>query len=131
MGLRISSIIKKTDPTPNIECERLKSLITFLTQKDDEINVFESYKVDEAVGFFNLWVKKTYRRMGLGGRLLAAAVALSRELGFKAIWGRATSNYSQRIYERQGFDILLRCELCGPNVGHWRKHFIEIASDKH
>ena len=46
--------------------------------------------------------------MGLGCRLLAAAVALSRELGFKAIWGRATSNYSQRKYEKQGFDILLR-----------------------
>jgi len=108
MGIRISGIMKKTDPPPNIECENLKSLFTFLTHKDDEINVFERYKVDEAVHFFTLGVKKTYRHMGLGGRLLAAAVAISRELGYKAIKGEGTSNYSQRIYEKQGFDIMLK-----------------------
>jgi len=110
MGITVSGIIRKTDPpldSSNIECERLKSLLTFMTHKDDEINFFECYNVDEAVHFFTLGVKRKYRRMGLGDRLLAAAVAMSRELGFKAVKSEATSIYSQRIFEKQGFDIVL------------------------
>lgn len=110
MGVRLIGLMKKSDPHnyfSNIKYEPLRSLYEFLTHKDKEINFFERYGVDEAVHFFTLGVHKKYRRMGLGGRLLAAAVAMSRELGFKAIKGEGTSNFSQRIYEKQGFETLL------------------------
>ena len=111
MGVVVSGLIRKTDPPPNfadMECERLKRLLTFLTHKDDEVNFFERYKVDEAVYAFTLGVKKTYRRMELGGNLVAATVALSRELGFKVIKGEATSKFSDKIGQKQGWEILLK-----------------------
>lgn len=111
MGIRIIGIMRKTDPPADFSkmgYEPLRGLFTFLTHKDNEVDFFTRYEVDEAIHFFTLGVNKNYRRMGLGTRLLAAAVDLSRELGFKAIKGEGTSNFSQRIYEKQGFETLLK-----------------------
>ena len=44
--------------------------------------------------------------MGLGNRLLAASVGMCQELRFKAIKGEGTSNFSQKVAEKQGFEIL-------------------------
>ncbi|XP_045165945.2 uncharacterized protein LOC123529616 [Mercenaria mercenaria] len=110
MGIRIIGIMRKTDPPADFKglgYEPLRGLFTFLTHKDNEVNFFERYEVDEAIHFFALGVNKKYRRMGLGGRLLAAAVAMSKELEFKAIKGEGTSNFSQRIYEKEKFETLL------------------------
>ena len=111
MGIRIIGIMRKSDPPTDfsgLQDEPLKGLFTFLTHKDSQVNFFDKYDCDEAIHFFALGVNKNYRRMGLGGRLLAAAVAMSKELGFKAIKGEGTSNFSQRIYEKQNFQTLLK-----------------------
>ena len=110
MGVRITGIMKKADPPQdlsNIENEPYRNMMTFLTHKDKEVNIFERYKVDEVIHFSSLGVNKKYRCKGIGGRLIAVSVAMSRELGFKVIKGECTSNFSQRIYEKQGFDIVL------------------------
>ena len=91
-----------------MECERLKSVFTFLTHKNDEVNFFERFKVAEAFSVFTLGVKKPYRRMGFGGKLAAAAVALSRELGFKVMKVETTSKFSQKIFQKEGFEVLLK-----------------------
>ncbi|KAL4225902.1 hypothetical protein ACF0H5_013890 [Mactra antiquata] len=109
MGIRVIGTMKISDPPMDLSefnYEPLRSLFTFLTHKDKEVRFFEQFGVDEAIHFFTLGVNKKYRRMGLGGKLLAAAVAMSRELGFKVIKGEGTSNFSQRIYEKQGFETL-------------------------
>ena len=110
MGILITGVMNKTDPVMD-QCYQehpLMSIITFLNHKNKEVNFFERYAVDEAVHMFTLGVKKNYRRMGLGGRLLAASVAMCQELGFKAIEVEGTSNFSQKILEKRGFEILAR-----------------------
>ena len=110
MAVQITGVMKKVDSLQDlsdIENEPLRSLLTFLTHRDKEVNFFERYKVDEGIHFFTLTVNKKYRCNGVGGHLIAVCVAMSRELGFKVIKGEGTSNFSQRIAEKQGFDIVL------------------------
>ena len=110
MGVRVMSMMNRSDPKfdpSSMHYEQLRDLFVFLHQKDEEVNFLDRYGVDEAVHFNTLGVHKKFRRMGLGGRLIGAAVALSRELGFKAITGEGTSNFSQRIYEKAGFETLV------------------------
>ena len=110
MGVRITSIMRKTDSPEDLsdmENEPLRSLLTFLTHRDKEVDFFERYEVDKAIHFFTLTVNQKYRCNGVGGRLIAVSVAMSRELGFKVIKGECTSNFSQRIFEKQGFVIVL------------------------
>lgn len=109
MGIRICGVRKKTD-TDNLdemEDEPLRSLFKFLGSEDDEIDFFNRYGVSEQFHFLSLAVHAKYRRRGLGNILLGACVALAKELGFKAIKGEGTSNFSQRIYEKQGFESVL------------------------
>ena len=108
MGLLMIGAMKKKDALMDESCPEhpLMSIITFLNHKNKEVNFFERYAVDEAVHIFTLGVKRNYRRMGLGGCLLAASVAMCQELGFKAIEVEGTSNFSQKIFEKRGFEIL-------------------------
>lgn len=108
MGILITGVMNKTDPVMDQSYQEhpLMSIITFLNHKNKEVNFFERYAVDEAVHIFTLGVKRNYRRMGLGGCLLAASVAMCQELGFKAIEVEGTSNFSQKIFEKRGFEIL-------------------------
>ncbi|KAL4225901.1 hypothetical protein ACF0H5_013889 [Mactra antiquata] len=109
IGVLVNGIIKISDPPMDLSkynYEPLRSLFTFLTHKDKEDKFFEHFGVDEAVHFFELGVNRKYRRIGLGGKIFAAAVAMSRELGFKACKVEGTSNFSQRIIEKQGFETL-------------------------
>ena len=87
MGILITGVMNKKDPVMDQSYQEhpLMRIITFLNHKNKEVNFFERYAVDEAVHIFTLGVKENYRRMGLGGRLVAASVAMCQELGFKAI----------------------------------------------
>ena len=110
MAILITGVMKKADSPEDlsdIENEPLRSLLTFLTHRDKEVNFFERYKVDEAIHFSTLTVNKKYRCNQVGGHLIAVCVAMSRELGFKVIKCEGTSNFSQRIAEKLGFDIVL------------------------
>ena len=108
MGLLMIGAMKETDPLMDESYQEhpLMSIITFLNHKNKEVNFFERYGVDEAAHLIHSGVKKNYRRMGLGDRLLAASVGMCQERGFKAIKGEGTSNFSQKIAEKQGFEIL-------------------------
>ncbi|KAL4225900.1 hypothetical protein ACF0H5_013888 [Mactra antiquata] len=109
IGVLVNGIMKISDPPMDLSkfnYEPLRSLYIFLTHKDKEVKFFEHFGVDEAIHFFALGVKRQYRRMGLGGKLLAAAVAMSRELGFKVSKIDGVSNFSQRIIEKHGFETL-------------------------
>ena len=106
MGIRICGLRTKSDSgdLSHIEDEPLRSLFTFLAHKDTEVDFFNRYGVSEQFHFLSLGVHAKYRRRGLGGVLLGTCVELAKELGFKAIKGEGTSLFSQRIYEKQGFE---------------------------
>ena len=108
MGIRVCGVRKKTDSTSNdgMEDEPLRSLFEFLDHKSAEIDFFNKYGVNEQFHFLSLAVNANYRRRGLGNILLGTCAALANELGFKAIKGEGTSNFSQRIYEKQGFETV-------------------------
>lgn len=109
MGTRLISSMRKLDPpfdTSTIKEDRLRALYQFLCHKDMELNICHRYGIDEAVHFYTLGVHQNYRRRGLGSKLLRAAVAMAKQLGFKGIKGEGTSNFTQRIYEKEGFETL-------------------------
>ncbi|XP_052286730.1 arylalkylamine N-acetyltransferase-like 2 [Dreissena polymorpha] len=110
MGIRLISYMHCADPPSNydhMKYEELRELLRFLSCKNKEVDFFRRYEVEEAIQFFTLGVNKKFRQRGLGSRLLEAAVALGKELGFKAVKGEATSNFSQRIYQNAKFECIL------------------------
>ena len=110
MGFRLSGFWKKTDPPANFDwmkSKHTKDLFEFVTHRDNDFNCFEMYGVEEIFHFYALGVRKEYRHHGLGDRLLSAALDYAKELGFKAVKGEGTGNYSQHIYEKHGFDHIL------------------------
>ena len=108
MGIRVCGVRKKSDSgdLSEVSDEPLRSLFTFLAHKDGEIDFFNRYGVSEQFHFLSLSVHEKYRRRGLGGILLATCIELARELGFKVIKGEGTSAFSQRIYEKHGFETV-------------------------
>ena len=109
IGVRINGIMKSRDVPDNdsITYEPLRDLFKFLSHRDDEIDFYHRFRISEAMHFFSMGVHKDFRRQGLATRLLQACTAMTKELGFTVIKGEATSNYTQRIFEKEGFDVLL------------------------
>ena len=71
-------------------------------------NVFDHYQVDEMFYFLGFCVHRDYRRRGIGEKLMRAGLSFvsSLDLGDVIIKGEGTSNYSQRVFEKVGFDVL-------------------------
>lgn len=109
MGIRTCRIAKKSDVNDlsHVTYENVKDMWTFLCHKDEEMDLFNRFNLEEMFHFVTLAVHKNYRRRGLGFILLSAGVALAKELGFKAVKGEGTSTFSQRIYEKRGFETIL------------------------
>ena len=110
MGFCISGVLRKTYPTVNfdwISSIHTKDLFEFITHRANEFNCFEMCGADEIFYIFALGVRKEYRHYGLGDRLLSAALGYAKELGFTAVKVEGTGNYSQHIFERHAFDIIL------------------------
>ena len=109
MGIRTCRIAKKSDVNDlsHVTYENVKDMWTFLCHKDKEMDLFNRFNLEEMFHFVTLAVHKNYRRRGLGFILLSAGVALAKALGFKAVKGEGTSAFSQRIYEKRGFETIL------------------------
>ena len=85
--------------------DNMRALFTFEKQKDFDANDTVGLSVLFHLG--NLAVHRKYRRQGLGFILFDTAVRLAKELGFKAISGEGSSNYSQKLFEKVGFEPVL------------------------
>ena len=109
MGIRTCRVIKQSDKSDlsDVTYENVKAMWTFLGHKDEEIDLFSRVGVSEMFHFVTLGVHKKYRRRGLGSILLGAGIALAKEVGFKAIRGEGTSSFSQRIYDKHGFETVI------------------------
>ena len=111
VGVRANHIISKAvklDKT-HIKTEGIRKFINFIQYLDSLCSVFDHYNVEEVFHFLALGVHKDYRQRGIGTKMMKAAVTLVENLGLGnvIIKGDGTSNYSKRIFEKLGFDMLL------------------------
>ena len=90
-----------------ISDENVREYLTFETQKDPTVDLFVACGAEEVFHLGNVAVKKDYRRQGLGSILFSAAVKFAKELGFKGVSGEGDSNFSQKIFEKLGFETIL------------------------
>ena len=94
--------ISKFKSEPNRKCADVYA------ELDRRCNVFDQYDVDELIHFYGLVVHRDYRQRGIGEKLMKAAVLFVQNLGLGPviIKGVGSSNFSQRLYEKVGFEML-------------------------
>ena len=108
---RSMRVARRTDVADwsDLKNEKMAAIMTFLGHKYiNGANVFKRFKVDTAVEFVALGTHRNYRGQGLATKVMAATIEFCKELGLNpvCIKGEATSLYSQRIYEKFGFEVL-------------------------
>ncbi|XP_052818383.1 arylalkylamine N-acetyltransferase 1-like [Mya arenaria] len=110
MGIRSVRTMFKGDAfdLASIKDAAMRKEFEFIEAMNMEVNVFETYGIDELIQFLGLGVSAKYRRRGFGATLMQAGVKLASNLGIEPIYikGEGSSNYSQRIYEKLGFKTL-------------------------
>ena len=112
VSCRVTHLANKTDKLfkdkDAIKSDKIKTILKFLMHLGSLCNKYDHYCVEEVVHFLALAVHKDYRRRGIAGKVMNAAVDLVRnlEVGPVVIAGEGTSNYTKRIYEKLGFDAL-------------------------
>lgn len=107
---RIISVKNKNDTIDinSLKSELLMKYVDIMTELDRLTSIFEYFKVDDVIHFFGFGVHKKYRHRGIGEKLMRAAVFFYRnlELGDVVIKGEGTSNFSKRVFEKVGFEVL-------------------------
>ena len=94
--------------TGEIMSDAWRKFVDFMYHSESLCNVYDHYNVEEVVHFFKLVVHKNFRGKGIAMKLMKAAIAFIRNLdiGPLVIRGEGSSKFSQRIYEKLGFDVL-------------------------
>ena len=112
VAIRVNSLGKKgtnfypVDPSTKPEgMRKINGILQALRAKCD---VYEQYNVTERMDFDALGVHRDHRRKGIGLKIMKAAIALVKNFGISPILikGEASSNFSQKIYEKCNFDEL-------------------------
>ncbi|XP_052817471.1 uncharacterized protein LOC128243629 isoform X2 [Mya arenaria] len=111
IGFRISEYSLRKEKMPDLstlEDDSLKIMGAFLLHASGKANIYDHYNTDEAVHFLGLGVTRKYRKRGFGTLLMESGIKLAKNLGISPcyITGEGSSNFSKRIYERLGFDVL-------------------------
>lgn len=88
--------------------KKVETALTFLHHKDHEMDVFRHFNVDVAFHFLNLGIHRDYRQKGLASKMMQAALLFIERSGLEhpCITGDATSNASQKVYEKFDFEVL-------------------------
>ena len=107
LGVFLCDVSKKGDRMDlnSLSDDNMRALFTFAKQKD--FDAHDTVDLSELFHLGNLAVHRKCRRQGLGFVLFDSAVRLAKELGFKAISGEGSSNYSQKLFEKGGFELVL------------------------
>ena len=110
MGVFTSAVMRKSHKIDinSVTDESMRAMFTFASQKEPAFDIFARCGADVIFHLANLSVHNDYRRQGLGFILLESAVDFAKALGFKGITGEGTSNYSQKLFEKLGFETILR-----------------------
>ncbi|XP_052224656.1 arylalkylamine N-acetyltransferase 1-like [Dreissena polymorpha] len=94
--------------TDEIKDEKIKTILKFIYQKHNEMNVFKRFDVNVAIQFANLGVRPDFRERGLGCKLIEAALMFFSQFALEmpCITGEGTSGHAQRIFEKYGFETI-------------------------
>ena len=103
----ITSCDEEFDPN-SIKSEPLREVLGFIASCEKESRFFDYYGTDDAFNFLGLVVAEKYKRRGFATKIFRAAVEMIRNFGFEEVYvkGGGTSNFSKKIYEREGFETL-------------------------
>ncbi|XP_052817474.1 arylalkylamine N-acetyltransferase 1-like [Mya arenaria] len=97
---------KEIDPS-KIQNDALRKIHTFIHQEVEKSRFYEKYGVEESFHFLGLAVSEKYQKKGHGKYLLEVGVEFVKNLGIcPYIHGEGSSAYSQKIYEKIGFETL-------------------------
>ena len=110
MGVFLCNVKKKSDKTDlaSFSDESMREKFIFTSQKEPAYDIFARSGIDAVFYLGNVSVHNDYRQQGLGFILFESAVAFAKALGFKGITGEGTSNFSQKLFEKLGFETILR-----------------------
>ena len=127
MGILINSVLKKTDlnETVGVDDDPLRASYDFVAHKDKEIDLFNRFGLCEVFLCYALAVHLNYRRQGLGTVLVGSSLALAKELGFRAAKADCSSNFSQKIFEKFGAEVI--CVLPYDQYKYKGKYISESA----
>jgi len=103
-------IAKKGEPfdLDQLKNEHLVTGMKFMSHKNEGMDVFKRFGVDTAVEMVELGKHRQYRQHGIASKLMQAALLFCEGLGLSPVClkGEGTSIYSQKIYEKFGFETL-------------------------
>ena len=110
IGGRIIEVANRDDnhDISLLKLEPNRICVDVMAEMDRRCNVFDYYNVNDIINFFGLVVHRNYRQRGISEKLMRAAVFFVQNLGLGhvIIKGGGTSSFSQRLYEKIGFETL-------------------------
>ena len=88
--------------------EKLATIFKFISHKKKEMDVFKRFNVNTSINFVQLGTNRNYRHQGIASKMMEVALLFCKELGINPVCvaGEGSTNYSQRIYEKNGFETL-------------------------
>ena len=97
----------KTINMDHVKNEQCLTIMKFLSHKNEEMDVFKRFGVDTAIEMVRLGTCK-YRQRGIASKMMEAALLFCEGLVLSPVClkGECTSVYSQKIYEKLGFETL-------------------------
>ncbi|KAL4227625.1 hypothetical protein ACF0H5_013066 [Mactra antiquata] len=117
MGVRLIKGLKRGTREGSMNVDEfepgpLKELVRILQRGYELSRFFERFDAMEAFQFWGLCVPKKYRQRGIATLMIQSAIKLIENLGFQSFYirGGASNNYSKKIYENLGFEILAEIE---------------------
>lgn len=113
IGVRAISTGKVTDNSSHeFKDTGLRKTMAYFKYCADMAKFFERFDVTEQIHFLGMGVHACFRQRGFASQLISAAVLFVKNLGFESVCvqGEGTSNFSKKIYEKSGFDILFESQ---------------------
>ncbi|XP_075233267.1 arylalkylamine N-acetyltransferase-like 7 [Lycorma delicatula] len=110
-GVVLSGIVYKGDYETELENlktvkdEKFKRIFTLLFGASKDADLFNKYGVNELFEIRILSVDKKYRNKGIANKLFARSLELAKKNGFKVLKTDASSKYSQKSADRNGFKV--------------------------
>lgn len=107
---RLNLFLKMIITVFQIKSEKIRLFADLMGLLRENFNIFEVYSFDKHLSSIGLVVDKTYRRRGIAEQLLRCRKAICNEFGIRLTSTVFTSNSSNRIADKIGFqlDVIIR-----------------------
>lgn len=113
IGVALNGVLKRPNcqeadqnKTSSVQDEKFKRIFDLLHSVNEELDLFNKYRVDKLYECRMLSVDQNHRGQGIAKELLKRSIEEARSKGFKLFKQDATSFYTQKISESLGFDTV-------------------------